>query len=879
MNPVLPSDSVETKLSTISDALELQAALHPDLPAIVCAELTALTFAELCRTVKQIGDYLRAAGIGAASRVGVILPNGPEAALVSIAVSSRAICFPLSPTLTASEFELEVEHVGLDAVIFPSWKTLPATDAARASEIGIFRVSKATGSLGDIRLESAVDIRPEKRRSGIPSSRSVAVIQTSSGSTGTPKHVLVTHANLFDISEKLRTWYGISENDRSACVLPIHAALGFKLLLLAPLLIGSGVALPQKRRPEDISDWCRDLNPTWFFAAPAYLNAALDKLRSIENPRVKHSLRFFVTGGTYFSERVGAGLEEILGIPGLEQYGMREAGPVSANHAPPAKRKRGTVGRISGDVAILDGAGAALPHGTPGAVAVRGQGISPGYIEALPSGCDTVPEGRSPDQWLLTGDVGIVDEDGFLSIIGRTKQIINRGGEKIAPSEIEKALSLHPAVREAVVFGVPHPRLGESVSAAVVREPDTEVTSAELQSFLYERVPFSKIPQHVYVVAELPKTQTGKIQISKVKELISNLDRQIIRPERTLEFFIVEIWERLLGRTNIGIDENFFELGGDSLLATTMLLEVEALTGRPISASGLRAVWTVRQLSDAVLQDLPTDSELITCAKTGNGEPLFFCHGDYRDRGVYALRLVNLIKQDFPVFLLNHHRYFHESPEGSLEDVAALYVPHLRSRQPTGRFRIGGYCVGGLLAWEIAHQLRAAGREVEFVVLVDSPSLNGRPALRVTKKALGLIARLSPKIIRKKIERSGMRVVWVIVRSRPIIWAAMRKLVRFIATSQLPQDKFRLSMRDEYRRVSNYIPKTLDTKLFCLVCDDNATKMDFRPSNWRHIARSVHIKVVPGDHYSCIKTFAGVVATDLQRIVSSRGSECQPQRK
>src|SRR5262249_43977019 len=142
-------------------------------------------------------------------------------------------------------------------------------------------------------------------------------------------------------------------------------------------------------------------------------------------------------------------------------------------------------------------------------------------------------------------------------------------------------------------------------------------------------------------------------------------------------------------------------------------------------------------------------------------------------------------------------------------------------------------------------------------------------ALRVTKKALGLVARLSPKMIRKKIECSGMRAVWVIVRSRPIVLAALGKLVRFVATSRHSQDKFRLSMRDEYRRVSNYIPKKLDTELFCLVCDESATRMDFRPSNWRRVARSVHTKVVPGDHYSCVKTFAGVVATELQRIVSS----------
>src|SRR5262245_60047441 len=231
----------------------MQAALRPNSPAIVCSGLPILTFGELNRTAKQIGYDLHAAGIGAASRVGVMLPNGPEAAIVSVAVSSHAICFPLSSALTALEFAFELERADLDAIIFPGWTDLPATAVAHASAIGILRVSKAAGSLANTHLESVIGIRADRRRSGVPSARSVCVIQTSSWSTEMPKLVLVTHANLLDVAVKMRTWHGISENDRSACILPIHAALGFKILLRAPLLIGSGVALPKKQQAEEIA--------------------------------------------------------------------------------------------------------------------------------------------------------------------------------------------------------------------------------------------------------------------------------------------------------------------------------------------------------------------------------------------------------------------------------------------------------------------------------------------------------------------------------------------------------------------------------------------------------------------------------------------------
>jgi thioesterase domain-containing protein len=235
--------------------------------------------------------------------------------------------------------------------------------------------------------------------------------------------------------------------------------------------------------------------------------------------------------------------------------------------------------------------------------------------------------------------------------------------------------------------------------------------------------------------------------------------------------------------------------------------------------------------------------------------------------------LADLIEHDLPIFLLDHNHLPAEARDGSIEDMARLCVPHLLTRQPTGRFRIGGYCMGGLLAWEIAHQLRTANRDVEFVILIDSPSLNGRTAVRAAKRALRLVARLSPKTIRKKIEQSGMRAVWVVVRSRSIVWKAMRKLSRLIAESWSSQDKFGPSTVDEYRRLSNYIPRKLDTDLFCLVCDDNAKRIDFRPSNWRRWARSLQIEVVPGNHHSCITTFGGVVATEMQRIISTYNSK------
>src|SRR5262245_55479988 len=164
------------------------------------------------------------------------------------------------------------------------------------------------------------------------------------------------------------------------------------------------------------------MQPTWFLSFPAFLNAALDKLRSTPDMQLDHSLRFFASATTYLPEPVRIGLESILGVPGLEFYGLREAGVVAANPAPPAQRTPSTVGLVTPDVAILDDSNRVLPRGSPGAVAVRSQGATPGYIDALPPGCDQVSgSGTANGKWKLTGDLGVIDTDGFLSIIGRTK--------------------------------------------------------------------------------------------------------------------------------------------------------------------------------------------------------------------------------------------------------------------------------------------------------------------------------------------------------------------------------------------------------------------------------------------------------------------------
>ena len=844
--------------STISDTIQLQATLHPERPAIVCAGLPAFSFRELDRKIRQIGDDLRVAGIGASSRVGVVLPFGPEAAVVAVAVSAHAIGFPLNPALTATEFEFELTRADLDAVVLPGWIDLPAAALARARSIGVFHASRATHSLAEISLEPVVEVPSARQRSGAPSPRSVSVIQMSSGSTGTPKLILVTHANLFDIAGKMRTWLALSANDRCACILPIYAGFGFKIALLAPLLIGSSVAIAKKQQPEDIAAWISDLDPTWFVATPTYLHAALDKLRSAADGKVVHSLRFFASTSAYLPEAVRRGLESILGIPGLEYYGMGEAGIIAANPAPPATRKPGSVGLISRDVAILNSEGEILPRGAAGAIAVRGQGVSPGYIEALPLGCDTLPDtDTSPNKWALTGDLGVVDADGFLSIVGRTKEIINRGGEKVSPYEVEKALLQHPAVREAGVFAVPHPRLGENVAAAVVLHRGADATSSDIQQFLYANLAPCMVPQQIFILERISKGRTGKIDRAKLSETFAHHVPRPAPPQNALESDILNIWRRLIEREDIGVEDNFFEAGGDSLIVVQMLLEVEAMIGHRVPATALQNVYSIRQLASVAMTLPSSTSEVVTCAQDGGGIPFFFCHGDYNMRGVYVAKLVELLGKDQTVFVVHPWRTTREPI--TIEEMARSYAPELAALYPSGPLRIGGHCNGGLLAWALAHEFEKMGRRIEFIVFLDTFSFNARPALRRAEQALKLAQRLVPAAISEKIERNGMRTLWQVLQwvDRPvtitqIIRWTYKRIVHCIRTN----DRTYLHEDIESSRyltiMSKYIPPKIDCALLCLTSEEMQKKLSRSPWPWHKLARRVSTEHIPGSHLDVI---------------------------
>lgn len=850
---------------TIGRTLAAHAERTPGAIAIVTPGLQPLTFGELASQIERLGIQLRAAGIGVTSRVGVALPRGPEAALISLAVSSMAIMVPINPSLAPADLEAEIERIRVDALIVPEAEQVPAWAAAAS---GLFAVTRATSSFAEIALTQRSEV-VRKLPAGEVDEASVSVIFRTSGTTGASKRVPVTHGNLIEMARKMQRWLNLGPSDRSTCILPIYYNAGFKATLLAPLLIGCSVALPATINPHEFDQWIDELRPTWLTASPAFLQSVLDTVKTRKAGLPKHALRFVLSTASYLAEAVRSDLQATLGVPVAEFYGLCEAGMMTAPEISLEAPRPGSVGRPpKGELAIRGDDGRLLPAGQTGQVVLTGPSVTRGYIYDI----DDTPSGLE-NGWLPTGDLGVIDDDGYLTIVGRTKEVINRGGEKISPYDVEKALLQHPAVREAAAFGVPHPRLGENVAAAVVLHAGREAGSSELIDFIYDRLAPYQMPRHVHVLQSFPVGVTGKISRPQLSAMFANHARTIVPPEQPLQVQIAEVWRRYLKRDDIGIDDDFFEIGGDSLQATEMMLELETATGLTIAPSEIRAQLTIRHLAQALVRVAASD-QLMTKVKDGHGTPLFLCHGDFDGWGLYARRLVELLRHDGPVYLL-HSNLDAESGVTSVEEMARRYVPNLLAAWPHGSFKLAGYCHGGLAAWEMARQLGQIGRKVESVVLIDTFSINARPTVRAVARLVRGIESIVPAEMAKRIRAQAMPAVWSVTRrimqgDRDILQRIARRISSSTAPIGAGGELAGPSLRwAYYQAMSNYLPPRLDTNVVCILSEEYSIKAAFAPDVWRRLARRMAYERVPGLHNTCITSHVADLATTLSRYLAA----------
>jgi oxalate---CoA ligase len=467
-----------------------------------------LTYSGLRLQVAETAAALAGFGIGRGDAVAIVLPNGPEMASAFVAIAAAAVAAPLNPTYRADEYEFYLSDLGARALVVAAGQETPARRVAAELAIPVLELHPEA-TAGRFTLDGATAPGRARPEGGLGGADDVALVLHTSGTTSRPKIVPLTQRNLAASADSIRATLALGPEDRCLNVMPLFHIHGLMAATLATLAAGAAVVCTPGFNALRFFAWQDEVAPTWYTAVPTMHQAIL--ARSARNPEAlaRSRLRLIRSSSSSLPPQVMADLEAAFGCPVIESYGMTEAShQMTSNLLPPRARKPGTVGVAAGpEVAVMDSDGRLVAAGHVGEVVIRGPSVTRGY--------QNNPEANATafrDGWFRTGDQGTMDGDGYLTITGRLKEIINRGGEKVAPLEVDNVLSAHPAVAQAVTFAMPHAKLGEEVAAAVVLREGQTLSEAELRAFAAERLADFKVPRKVVFLDEIPKGATGKLQ-------------------------------------------------------------------------------------------------------------------------------------------------------------------------------------------------------------------------------------------------------------------------------------------------------------------------------------------------------------------------------
>jgi acyl-CoA synthetase (AMP-forming)/AMP-acid ligase II len=491
--------------------------LHPllagaaaEAPAIAAPGRPTLSHGALRTLIADTLAWLNAVGIGRGDRVAIVLPNGPEMATAFLAIGSGATTAPLNPAYRAEEFTFYLTDLDARALVILHGMASEAREVAARLAIPVLDLVPGEAA-GDFTLEGGAAGNAAKP--GLAWPEDAALVLHTSGTTARPKIVPLTQANICASARSIARTLELGPDDACLNIMPLFHIHGLMAAVLASVGAGGSVVCTPGFDALRFFRWLDEERPSWVTAVPTMHQAILARAAKNAELIARHPLRFLRSSSSAIPPQVIAELERVFGAPLIESYGMTEAThQMASNPLPPAVRKPGTVGRAAGpEIAIRCDDGRLLAPGqSPGAVGeivIRGPNVTAGYEANEKANAEGFVDG-----WFRTGDQGTMDAEGYLTITGRLKEIINRGGEKISPREVDEVLMDHPAVAQVVCFGLPHAKLGEEVAAVVVLREGATADERELQRFVATRVADFKVPARILFMDEIPKGATGKLQ-------------------------------------------------------------------------------------------------------------------------------------------------------------------------------------------------------------------------------------------------------------------------------------------------------------------------------------------------------------------------------
>jgi acyl-CoA synthetase (AMP-forming)/AMP-acid ligase II len=536
---------------TINQLINHQADLNPEAVAIQAPNRNDLTYRQLDTQVSTSLGALRSLGIARNDPIAVVLPNGPEMATAFLSISSAATCAPLNPAYRQAEFEFYLSDLSAKAIVIDTNIDSPVRDIASSMSIPIIELEPLHEfPAGSFKLHGKSS--SNKIEEGAAAPEDVALVLHTSGTTSKPKIVPLTHHNLCYSANNIRESLNLVQVDRCLNIMPLFHIHGLMAAILATITSGASVICTPGFYAPSFFRWVQEFNPTWYTAVPTMHQAILS--RSNENRGIIEDaqLRFIRSCSASLPPKVMAELEGTFQAPVIEAYGMTEAShQMTSNPLPPGAQKPGSVGIPTGvEVAIMaEEHDRLVEEGLVGEIVIRGNNVTAGYANN-PEANDVAFTG----EWFRTGDQGQIDSDGYLFLTGRIKEIINRGGEKISPREIDEVLMDHPLVSQAVTFAIPDHLLGEDV-AAVVSINDKNISERDLRQFANTRLSYFKVPRRIVIVDEIPLGPTGKLQRIGLAEKLGLDDEgqktvveqtEFVPPRNPVEEAITTIWIEVL---------------------------------------------------------------------------------------------------------------------------------------------------------------------------------------------------------------------------------------------------------------------------------------------------------------------------------------------
>ena len=843
--------------------------------AILGQGRTPLTYGALRRQCAETVAVLNRAGIGRGDRVAIVLPNGPEMAAAFLGVSAGASSAPLNPAYTREELAFYLSDLNARGVIVQRGLESPVRDIAEEQGITLFELVPDSETAGGFVLHAERGSEPCPDGFALPSDE--ALVLHTSGTTARPKIVPLTQANLTASARNIAASLALSGSDRCLNVMPLFHIHGLVGALLSSLSAGAGIFCTPGFSAPDFLGLLTDSGATWYTAVPTMHQAIVERSAANPDGPGRHGLRFIRSCSSALAPKLMADLERTFGVPVVEAYGMTEGShQIAVNPLPPRIRKPGSVGIPAGtSVAVLDAEGRRLGCGETGELAIAGEGVTAGYASNPAANAAAFSDG-----FFRTGDQGHVDADGYVFITGRMKEIINKGGEKIAPREIDEVLLLHPAIAQCVAFAAPHPRLGEEVAAAIVVRPGFTVTPAEVRDFAGRHLAGFKVPRRVLVLPDLPKGPTGKLQrVGLAARLGVSFDASAQAGGGAAitgdEAAIARLMADVLRVPSVGAEDDFFEIGGESILALELSLRISDELQVEVRTDHIYRYASARELAaalpglreapgaDAGLEDRP-----LAFNEGGGRTPFFFVHAGNVSAS-FCQRLADRLGPDQPVYGLPLYGGDFGPVPVTVEAMATRYVELIERWRPDGPIAIGGFCRSALPAFEAAQRLRAKGRPVERLVLIGGQLENTRGPWAQLQRLTDAVSRITGGDDDTRIGRFlQLRRTLDVVHSRLTGRAPAADVCR---PSTDPDPHVRIPLQYARARAA-YVPRPYAGPVTCL-----SIASDPQDPRWSTVAPRRDYGEVPGDHRTAFTTHAPALSDAIGRALAGpRPGSSQP---